>query len=302
MSNLKIKLVKGFKNPYLILLYFKKRWFYRLLTDKKYIKMMYRQKTGKKLNLNQPETFNEKLQWLKLYDRQKTYTDLVDKYRVREYIKNMIGEKYLIPLYGVYDKYEDIDFNILPEKFVIKPNHSSGDIFICKDKNNIDHDLLRKRIKKWMKKNHYWVGREWVYKSINPKLIVEKYMTDESNYELKDYKFHCFDGEPRIIEVDFDRYTLHKRNFYNKEWKLLDFTIRYPNDTSKKITKPSNLSLMLEISRKLSQGIPYVRIDLYSAYDKVFFGEITFYHASGYQKITPTTMDYYLGDLINLPE
>src|SRR5690554_6695477 len=170
-----------------------------------YIKIQYKNYIGKNLNLRNPKTFNEKLQWLKLYDRNPLYTNLVDKYKVREFISQTIGEEYLIPLLGVWDKFDEIDFGELPNKFVLKPNHTSGDVFICKDKTKVNFDELRTKVNAWLEREYYWEHREWPYKNIKPRIFAEKYMVDESGVELKDYKFFCFNGEPKALYVATDR-------------------------------------------------------------------------------------------------
>jgi hypothetical protein len=191
------KAVKGFRNPKLILLYLLNFKVFRIIPDKMYLKIKYRLRIGKKLDLENPKTYNEKLQWLKLYDRKPEYTMMVDKYEVRKYIAKTIGEEYLIPLLGVYERYEEINFDDLPNQFVLKPNHTSGDIFICKDKSIIDHVKLKKEINKWLKRRYYWVHREWPYKNIKPRVICEKYLQDN----ITDYKFMCFNGELKMIEI-----------------------------------------------------------------------------------------------------
>lgn len=225
---------------------------------------------------------------------------MVDKYEVRNYIKNIIGEEYLIPLIGVYDSFEEIDFDKLPNQFVLKCTHDSGGIVICYDKSKFNIDAARKKINKHLKRNYYYSGREWPYKNIKPRIICEKYMVDESGTELKDYKIFCFNGVPRIIQVDFNRFKEHKRNMYDTGWNYIPISYNYPSDSNKLIKKPRNLEDMLKFAKMLSQNYPFVRVDFYSIYNKIYFGEITFYPASGFGIFNPETYDYLLGSWITL--
>jgi len=295
------KVIKLFKNPKLAVLYGLDIRIFKILPDDIFLKIKYKLHIGKKLNLTTPQTFNEKLQWLKLYDRNPIYTQLVDKYEVRKYISKTIGEDYLIPLIGVWDKFEDIDFSKLPNQFVLKPNHTSGNIFICKDKSNIDYVKLKKEVNMWLKRRYYWVHREWPYKNVKPRIICEKYMVDESGVELKDYKIFCFSGEPKIIQVDYNRFTSHKRNLYDTEWNYINASIKYPTDPNIKIKKPEKLNIMLDLARVLAKDYPHVRIDFYSIKDKVYFGEMTFYHGAGFETFNPEDFQIQMGEWIKLP-
>ena len=255
---------------------------------------------GYKLNLDTPQTFNEKLQWLKLYDRNPDYTKMVDKYEVRKYIKEKIGEEYLIPLIDVYDKFDDIDFDKLPNQFVIKCTHDSGGLVICKDKNNLHVKAAKKKINKFMKRNYYKVHREWPYKNVKPRIIIEKYMEDTKAKELVDYKFMCFDGEPKLSFTCSERYNNGlKVTFFDLDWNKLPFERHYPS-SNKKIIKPINYDLMLKFSKILSDDIPFVRVDWYEINGKLYFGELTFYPGSGYEEFTPSKYDKIIGDFIKL--
>jgi hypothetical protein len=258
---------------------------------------------GKKINFQHlPQTFNDKLQWLKLYDRKPEYVQMVDKYEVRKYIADKIGEKYLISLIGVWDKFDDINFNDLPDQFVLKCTHNSGGIIICRDKRCFNMQYARRKMKSWLGHNFYYYGREWPYKNVKPRIIAEKYMADESGIELKDYKIHCFHGEPKIIQVDFGRFTnRHKRNFYSLAWEYQPFSLLYPTHQETKIKKPESLIVMLQLAKKLSQNIPYIRVDLYSIMQEIYFGELTFYHGSGYEKFNPPEWNKVFGDWLVLP-
>jgi hypothetical protein len=273
----------------------------RLFPDEKYLKIKYFLRVGKKLDLHNPKTFNEKIQWLKLYDRNPLYTKLVDKYAVRDYVEKTIGMEYLISLLGVYNNFSNIDFSSLPDQFVLKPNHTSGDVFICKDKSKINFKELKRDVDQWLKKNYFWLHREWPYKNVIPNIICEKYMVDESNIELKDYKIHCFNGIPRLIQVDFGRFSNHRRNLYTSDWNYIEASILYPNDPNTIIEKPENLDQLLDIAKNLSNPFPYVRVDLYLVKAKIYFGELTFHHGAGYEKFTPHELENKMGEWIKLP-
>lgn len=276
--------------------------FCRQMPDRLYLEWMYEIRMGEKLHLDHPETFNEKLNWLKLYDRRDEYTKMADKYEVRKYIAEKIGEKYLIPLLGVWEKPEDIDPNQLPEQFVLKCTHDSASVLICRDKKNFDWDSARKKLTQSLSINYFYPSREWPYKNIKPRIIAEKYMVDESGTELKDYKIYCFGGKPELIQVDFGRFVHHERNLYDLNWKYIDEQIEYPKNPAVTIIRPEHLERMLELAEKLSQGIPSVRIDFYSINGEVYFGEITFYQEAGFAHFSSDEYDRYLGSLIALPE
>lgn len=274
-----------------------------LLSDMTYLKLNYYILIRKKLDLDNPKTFNEKLNWLKLYDRKPIYSTMVDKYEAKIYFANIIGEKYIIPTLGVYDKFEDIDFDKLPNQFVIKCTHDSGGLVICKDKCKLDVSMARKKINKLLKKNYYYQCREWPYKNVTPRIIIEKYMNDSNNDDLRDYKFFCFNGEPKYMKVDFDRQTNHRANYYDMNFKLQHFgEMVCPPDYNKKIEKPQNFDTMVEFARKLSKDIPFLRADFYNIDGKIYFGELTFYPAAGLGKFIPEEWDLKLGKLLNLPK
>lgn len=278
------------------------RGFFNWLSDKQYLKLIYWSETGKRLNLQNPQTYNEKIQWLKLNDRKPEYTIYADKYAVRSYVSETIGEQYLIPLIDVYDSVDEIEFDSLPNQFVLKCTHGSASNIICKNKDKLDIRDSKKKLRKWMKKNWYWFGREWSYKNIKPKIICEKYMIDESGYDLKDYKIFCFNGEPKLIQVDFNRFINHKRNLYTINWELLDVKIKRPNDPNFSVAKPNKLEEMLQCARLLSKDIPHVRVDFYSIKDRIYFGEMTFYHGSGFEKFEPERFELEMGSWLKLPK
>ncbi len=269
--------------------------------DEKFLKKKFQVVTGETLNLEHPQSFNEKVQWLKLYDRNPVYTTLVDKYEVKNYVADRIGLQYIIPTLGVWNNFDEIDFEKLPDQFVLKCTHDSGGVVICRDKNDTDWHNARRLIDRSLKRNYFYRGREWPYKNVTPRIIAEQYMTDESKTELKDYKIFCFNGEPKLIQVDFGRFDVHKRNLYTTEWDYLEASIKYPNDPAVQIPCPVKLREMLETARKLSEGIPHARVDLYSVKDKIYFGELTLHHGSGTEKFTPAELGRQMGDWLVLP-
>lgn len=273
-----------------------------ILPDKIFLKMLSRVRLNRKLNLSNPETFNDKLQWLKLYDRNPLYTKLVDKYEVREYIADTIGKEYLIPIIGVYNEFSEINFNDLPEKFVLKCTHDSGGVSIITNKDDLNYQLLKTKFEELLRRNYYYTKREWPYKNIKPRIICEKYMVDESGKELKDYKLFCFNGEPRLIQVDYDRFVNHKRNMYDSDWNFIPFSNQYPSDSNVAIKEPLQLNNMLDLARILAKDYPHVRVDFYSIDEKIYFGEMTFFHESGFAKFSPEKYDYILGSWLKLPK
>ncbi len=268
-----------------------------------HIKIDYYIRLGKDVNLNKPATFNEKLQWLKLHDKKPEYVKIVDKYEVRKYIAETIGDNYLIPLLGVYNHFGEIDFNSLPGQFVLKCTHDSGGIVFCKDKSKFNVDASRIKINNCLKRNYYYHGMEWPYKSIKPRIICEKYMVDESGTELKDYKFLCFNGKVKCISVCWNRYSGSGLNidFYNIYWEPMLADITNHLNSGYKVPKPKNFDRMVEIAEKLSGNMIFVRVDFYEAYGQLFFGELTLYPGSGFEKFVPESFDYLMGSWIQLP-
>ncbi|MBS6921380.1 MAG: glycosyl transferase [Anaerococcus vaginalis] len=277
---------------------------YNNMDDKKFIEKMFKATMDYPLNLENPKSFNEKLQWLKLYDRNPLYTKLVDKYKVREYISEKIGEGYLIPLLGVWDDPEDIDFDSLPNKFVLKCNHNSGlGMCICTDKSKIDIKKVKNELKSGLAQNYYLNGREWPYKNVSRKIICEKYMTDETGKNLRDYKFYCFDGKPKIVGIYQDRNSDKETtgDFFDMNFEWVDLRFGMPNALNKP-QKPQKFQEMIKIAEILSEGMPEVRVDLYISNNKIYFGELTFFDGGGFDKIEPLEWDYKLGSWIKLPK
>lgn len=284
-----------------VFVHFASRYYFNWMPDKLFIKLNYRCRFGKKLDLDNPRTYNEKLQWLKLYDRDPKHTELVDKYEVRKFIKDKIGEQYLIPLIGVWDSVEDIDFDKLPEQFVLKCTHDSGGVIICRDRSQFNVEEAKKKLSYLMKRNFYKLHREWPYKNVKHRIIAEKYMVDESGTQLKDYKFFCFNGEPKMMFVATDRNIDTRFDFYDMEFKHMDFKNGHEN-ADKHIEKPTGFEEMKRLAAILSKGIAHVRVDFYDINGKVYFGEMTFFHWSGYVPFEPESYDYMLGEWIELPK
>lgn len=272
-----------------------------ILTDKCYLKYQYRKIFGKNLDLQNPQTFNEKIQWLKLYDRNPLYHTLADKYAVKQYVSAKIGSKYVIPTYGIWKKFNEIDFNSLPNQFVLKCTHDSASTIICKEKSKFDFKVARKKLSQALKVDYYhYENRQWAYKDIEPQIIAEKFMVDESGTELKDYKFFCFDGVCKTMFIATDRPHDTKFDFYDRNFNLLHFTNGHPMSGLDR-KKPENFHEMLSIAEKLSQNIPHVRVDLYSINGEIYFGEMTLYHWGGMMPFEPEEWDYKFGSWIELP-
>ena len=269
--------------------------------DSIYLRWLFYKMTGCRLNLNNPESFNEKLQWVKIYDRRPEYTMMVDKYAVKQWVSSLIGSQYVIPTLQIWESCEDIRYDILPEKFVIKATHDSGSVFVCKDKSRFDFKSVKDKLEISLKHNFYYDAREWPYKYVKPRIIAESYIQDPKNNDLLDYKIFCFNGIPKLIQVDYDRFSNHKRNLYTTDWKYIPVEIQYPTDPNHVIDKPMNLELMLNLAEKLSRGIPHVRVDFYNISGKIYFGEMTFYHGGGMEKFTPESFGIEMGNWINLP-
>ncbi|WP_338336084.1 ATP-grasp fold amidoligase family protein [Marseilla massiliensis] len=271
------------------------------LSDEAYLKLLFRYRCGYKLNLASPQTFNEKLQWLKLHDRHQEYEKLVDKIDAKNYVAGIVGSQYIIPTIATWNTIDDIDWSILPNQFVIKCTSDSGGVVVCKDKSKLDIKKAIKKLRKGWGRNYYNQNKEYPYRNLKPRIIAEQYLEDESGYELKDYKIFCFDGEPKFLFVATGRQQHDTRfDFFDLEWNPLPFLNTHPN-SGKNLQKPDNFDEMLRVARKLSQGIPHVRVDLYNVKGKIYFGELTFFHNSGMVKFEPMEWDYKFGDYIKLP-
>ncbi len=297
-------IVKLIKNPAKIVFILDRKGVSKIIPDKAYLKLKYRASIGKKLNLKEPKTYNEKLQWLKLYDRNPQYTKLVDKYEVKSYVAERIGEEYIIPTLGVWDNVEDIDFDALPDQFVLKCTHDSGGLVICKDKSKLDIEAAKRKLSQSLKSDFYYVGREWPYKNVKPRILAEAYMEDAETAELRDYKFYCFDGKAKAVLIATDRQKEDEKakyDFYDMDFQHLDFR-RGCQNSKKALKKPESFETMLKIVGTLSKGFPHVRVDLYEVDGKDYFGEMTFYPGNGMVPFDPEEWDYTFGSWIKLPE
>ena len=277
---------------------------FRFLSDLHYISLMFRANMGYWMKWDVPQTYSEKLQWLKVYYHNPLWTKLVDKFEVKEYVANIIGEEYIIPTLGVWDRFEDIDFDKLPMQFVLKCTHDSGGLVICKDKNKLDLKFARKKITKSLNFNYYWRNREWPYKNVKPRIIAEKYMEDSKTEELRDYKFFAFDGDVKALFIATDRNKKKeevKFDFFDENFNHLDLKQVHPI-SNKHIEKPINFEKMKELASSLSKGLPEARCDFYEVDGKIYFGEITFFHHGGLVPFHPVSWDKTLGSWIKLPE
>lgn len=276
---------------------------YDSMDDEAFLKMIYKAKMGKELNLDHPQTFNEKLNWLKIHDHNPLYTKLVDKYEVKKIVGDMIGNEHIIPTLGVWDSFDEIDFNSLPDQFVLKCTHDSGGLVICRDKSQLDLKAARKKINYFMKRRYFSQNREWPYKNVKHRIIAEQYMEDSSSEQLYDYKFFCFGGTVKCMKVDFDRFKEHHANYFDKNGQLLGFgEIICPPKFDQEIELPGNFTQMIDYAEQLTAGRPFLRADFYDVNGQVYFGELTFYPASGMGPFTSEEWDYKLGDWIHLPD
>ena len=298
------KIIKAIKNPYKIFVHLACKGYFNSMSDEKYLRNMYRGTVGKRLNLGDPQTFNEKLQWLKLYDRKPEYTMMVDKYAVKEYVSCRIGSEYIIPTLGIWDNFDDIDFASLPNQFVLKCTHDSGGIVICKNKGAFDIKQAKKKMEESLKRDYYLYGREWPYKNVPRKIIAEQYMEDTETSELRDYKFFCFGGKVKALFIATERQSVNeetKFDFFDENYCHLPITNGHPN--AKIIPeKPYNFEKMKVLAEKLSENIPHLRVDFYEVNGKIYFGELTFFQNSGFVPFEPTEWDLKFGEWIILPE
>lgn len=276
--------------------------FYDRMSDEKFIRKKYKIKMGKPLSLDPPVTYSEKLQWIKLHDHNPLYTTLVDKYTVKEYVAEKIGKEYIIPTLGVWDRFEDIVFDTLPNQFVLKCTHDSGGLVICRDKKTLDKQKAKTKIDNCLKRNFYVFGREWPYKDVKPRIIAEQYMEDSRFRELRDYKFFCFNGEVKALFIATERQKEGedvKFDFFDPEFNHLPF--KQGHENARIIPeKPSCFEKMKELASILSEGLREVRVDLYEVDGNVYFGEMTFFHHGGWTPFEPEEWDYTFGEWINL--
>ena len=272
----------------------------RVFSDKFAIKLKYRLLMKRKIDLKNPKTFNEKLNWIKLYYRKPIMTTMADKYEVKKYVSNIIGDEYVIPSIAIYDKWDDIDFDKLEAPFVLKTTHSSGVIAVVKDKYLLDYKTAKKRFNKSLKENYFYSCREWPYKDIKPRIIVEKYIKDSKEDNLPVYKFFCFDGEPYLVQtIKNDKTSYETIDYFDMNWERLDLKQNFENSEIP-LDQPSNFKEMKALAEKLSKGFPFVRVDLYSVDGKIYFSEFTFFSDAGYTKFYPDKWDLMLGEKIKL--
>ncbi len=308
-----LKILKNIiKNPRILFSYANALGLFKWLSDEAHIKLMWWVVIGTKLDLDNPRSFNEKLQWIKLYDRQEKYTMMADKYLVRNFIKEKIGEQYLVPLLGVWDKAEDIDFSELPNQFVLKCNHNSGTgMCFCHDKDKLNIAEVRSELTKGLAEQYYWSRREWVYKNIKPKIICEKFLIDHDPQNtasaIVSYKFYCFNGEPKFLYTQIDDNSSGKKGealltYRNLDWSEPEFSRPDHTKVPFEIKKPDCLDEMIELSRKLAESIPFVRVDWFLVDGKIYFSEMTFYPGSGTSPFTPVEWENRMGDWITLPK
>ncbi len=276
----------------------------RYFPPKLYAHFLYEYYTGKRLNLENPVEFNEKIQWYKVFYHPKILNQLVDKFAVRAYVEEKIGDKYLNEIYGVYENPEEVPFKDLPNQFVIKATHTSSHNLIVSDKKKLDTNAAIKLFKKWLGKNQYYrTGQEWAYKDVKPRLIAEKYLKEDSRSSLIDYKFYCFNGVAKFLEVHLDRADNHKRGFFNLDFKPLPFRyVPIEKSITNKIEEPSNLDEMRKLSEILADTFPYVRVDFYSIKGRAIFGEMTFYPSDGRKDFIPDEYNKIIGDYLKLPK
>ncbi len=272
------------------------------MPDRTYLKLLFIARTGKKLNLENPRTFNEKLQWLKLYNRKPEYTQMVDKCDAKKHVAECVGDEYIIPTLGVWDRFDQINFDALPDQFVLKCTHDSGGLIICRDKATLDKEKAKAKIERSLKKNYYWASREWPYKNVRPRIIAEQYVEDNFGTDsLPVYKIMTFGGVPKIIQtIQNDKMPNESIDYFDADWNLLDLRQNYPNSENP-FDRPEKLEEMLSLAKTLSQGLPFLRVDFYQVKGKVYFSEYTFYSDTGLATFDPPEWDETLGEWIQLP-
>ena len=303
MISKKDKFIKALHNPLYLFGGIVGKLSRYIKNDKQYISLRYFAAMGKRMNWDNPQTYNEKLQWLKLYDHKPIYSTMVDKYEAKKYVANIIGDKYIIPTLAVYDKVEDIDFDALPNKFVLKCTHDSGGLVICRDKSKLDKKAALKKLKKRMNGNYYYWKREWPYKNIKPRIIAEQYMEDDQFHDLRDYKFFCFDGEMKVLFIATERHLKNeetKFDFFDADYVHLNIRNGHPN-ASQPPAKPKTFEEMKKLAGILSKNIPQLRVDFYEVNGKAYFGELTFFHWSGLVPFVPEEWDSIFGRWLKLP-
>lgn len=275
----------------------------KLLPDRVFIDLKYYKRFHRFPNWKNPRTFNEKIQWLKLHDRNPLYTTIVDKYEAKKYITDKVGPEYVIPSYGVWEHYDEIDFSRLPDRFVLKTTHDCGGVVICQDKSSFDYFYAKTFLESHLKNNYYYEGREWPYKNVKPRILAEAYLEDKEAHDLKDYKFFAFNGVPKAMFIASDRQDKNqetKFDFFDMDFNRLDVINGHPNSFSPP-QRPASFDKMKKLTGELSKGFPHLRVDFYEVNSKTFVGELTLSHFSGIVPFEPENWDYTFGDWIELP-
>ena len=275
------------------------------MDDEKYIRRMYGAVLHKKLNLENPQTFNEKLQWLKLYDRKPEYTDMVDKYAAKAYVADRIGEEYIIPTYGVWERFDDIDFDSLPQQFVLKCTHDSGGLVICRDKSALDREKAKSKIEASLKRDFFYVAREWPYKNVPKRIIAEKYLEDGHGATgLTDYKFYCFNGKPQFLYVSqgLENHDTARISFITMDWEFAPYERKDFAPFSELPERPEKFDEMVQVCCELSRGHSFLRVDLYEVDGQVLFSELTFAPCGGLMPFASAEQDMNMGKLLMLPD
>lgn len=293
------------RNPYHIVGLLAYRGVFDWMKDEAYLKLLYKSWFGKRIDLNDPKSFNEKMQWLKLYDHKPEYTQMVDKYEVKKYVAERIGEEYIIPTLGIWDSFDEIDFDSLPDQFVLKCTHDSGSVFVCRDKAKLDKSALKHKLNRRLKRKYYIANREWPYRNVKPRIMAECYMEDVNQPNgLRDNKFYCFDGEPKLLYVSegLENHETAKISFLNIDWTFAPFRRLDYKPFDKLPPKPEHFEHMCALARQLSQDVPFLRVDLYEINGKVYFSELTFFPCGGFILFHPAEWDEKLGLDIKLPE
>ena len=271
-----------------------------ILSDKYYLKMLFPLRTGYKLDLDNPQTYNAKLQWLKLNYRRDEMTKMVDKYEAKEFAREIIGDEYIIENYGIWNSFNEIDFNILPNQFVLKTTHDQGGVILVRDKSVLDQKMAQRKLEKHLKRKHYYLGREWPYKNVKPRILAEKFLSYDNKTRPNDYKLYCFNGEPKVLLIATDRETLKpKFNYFDLDFKPIDLQ-QGGERNSEIFLKPSCFFKMINLAKLLSKGLPHVRVDFYCIGESVYFGEMTFFDSGGMAKFYPEKWDKIWGSWIDL--
>lgn len=299
------KKVKRFaENPFRLFSVLGSKGLLNWMPDELYLKLQYRARVGRPLNLDAPKTFNEKLQWLKLHDRNPAYTVMVDKVAVRDYIAQTLGVEYLVPLLGVWDSPEEMDFDTLPEKFVLKCNHNSGlGMCICRDKSALDREAVKKGLAEGLAQDYYLTGREWPYRDVPRRILAEACLEDDASGGLRDYKLMCFNGEVKCTLVCTGRFSPEgmRMTFFDRDWNVLPVKRHCPS-CPEGLEKPEGYERMVVLAQKLAADIPFVRVDFYQVGSKIYFGELTFFPGAGFEEFTPEEWDLTLGNWLRLPD